>query len=255
MSYKIVSLSPDNLAKHPQYVCFINPKHSSYQNKHEWLISQMRLGLRILLLYPAGEKKAQAYIEYTPGEHAWRAVNANGYMFIHCLWTASNAWKNRGLGTALIDACLQDAKSKNYSGVAVLTSNDAFLANADIFIKSGFTEVDAAKPSFSLLLKQFRPSPPPCIVNNTSALNRYSGLHLLYSRQCPWVARFVAELDAFCTSKNVKLNIYEFQSPREAQDSPSPYGVFNLINNGKLLADHYISLTRFTNILKKEKLI
>lgn len=74
MSYKIVSLSPDNLAKHPQYVCFINPKHQSYQNKHEWLISQMRLGLRILLLYPAGEKKAQAYIEYTPGEHAWRQL-------------------------------------------------------------------------------------------------------------------------------------------------------------------------------------
>jgi hypothetical protein len=255
MNYKIESLSPDNLAKHPQYVCFINPKHPSYHNKHEWLISQMHLGLRILLLYPAGEKKAQAYIEYTPGEHAWRAVNAKGYMFIHCLWTASNAWKHKGFGTALIDACSQDAKNKGYSGVAVLASNDAFLANADIFIKSGFTEVDAAKPNFSLLTRQFQPSPPPYIIDNTASLKRYDGLHLLYSRQCPWVARFVDELDTICTSKNLKLHIKEIQSPREAQGSPSPYGVFNLINNGKLLADHYISLTRFTNILKKERLI
>lgn len=34
--------------------------------------------------------------------------------------------------------------------------------------------------------------------------------------------------------------------------APSIYATFNLINNGKLLADHYISLTRFNNIIKKE---
>jgi hypothetical protein len=41
-------------------------------------------------------------------------------------------------------------------------------------------------------------------------------------------------------------------SAREAQDAPSYYGVFNLIWNGRLLADHYVSKGRFKNILRKE---
>jgi hypothetical protein len=43
--------------------------------------------------------------------------------------------------------------------------------------------------------------------------------------------------------------------PEEAQAAPSPYAVFNLIYDGRLLADHYISETRLMNILRKEKLL
>jgi len=41
-------------------------------------------------------------------------------------------------------------------------------------------------------------------------------------------------------------------SAREAQNAPSYYGVFNLLWNGRLLADHYVSKGRFKNILRKE---
>jgi hypothetical protein len=51
------------------------------------------------------------------------------------------------------------------------------------------------------------------------------------------------------------MQITELKTPADAQNAPSLYSVFNLINNGKLLADRYISLTRFNNILKKEKII
>ena len=53
----------------------------------------------------------------------------------------------------------------------------------------------------------------------------------------------------------LKLNIVELTSPKEAQNAPSIYATFNLIYDGKLLADHYISARRFTNIIKKEKII
>jgi hypothetical protein len=51
-----------------------------------------------------------------------------------------------------------------------------------------------------------------------------------------------------------KLNteIIELRTIQEAQNTPSAYGVFNLIYNGKILADRYISTTRFTNIIRKE---
>jgi hypothetical protein len=53
----------------------------------------------------------------------------------------------------------------------------------------------------------------------------------------------------------IKPEITEISTSAAAQSAPSPYAVFTLINKGKILADHYISGTRFMNILKKEKLI
>ena len=42
------------------------------------------------------------------------------------------------------------------------------------------------------------------------------------------------------------------EAEKEAKNAPSGYGVFNLLHDGKLLEDHYLSATRFKNILKKE---
>ncbi|MFC2163543.1 YoaP domain-containing protein [Acidobacteriota bacterium] len=42
------------------------------------------------------------------------------------------------------------------------------------------------------------------------------------------------------------------KTAEQAQSAPSIYGVFNLIYDGTLLADHYISKTRFKNIIKKK---
>jgi hypothetical protein len=39
---------------------------------------------------------------------------------------------------------------------------------------------------------------------------------------------------------------------KEAQNAPSYCGVFNLLWNGWLLSDHYVSKGRFANLLKKE---
>jgi hypothetical protein len=50
----------------------------------------------------------------------------------------------------------------------------------------------------------------------------------------------------------LKLKVTELKSAAEAQNAPSYYGVFNLLWNGRLLADHYVSRGRFKNILQKE---
>jgi hypothetical protein len=51
--------------------------------------------------------------------------------------------------------------------------------------------------------------------------------------------------------KKLNLKITELKTPKQAQEAPSVYSVFTLIKDGKILADHYISSTRFRNILKK----
>jgi hypothetical protein len=65
----------------------------------------------------------------------------------------------------------------------------------------------------------------------------------------------VEEIRETGLDEKLNLQITELKTPAEAQQAPSLYATFNLVFNGKLLADRYISLTRFNNILKKEKLI
>jgi len=254
-NYSIVRIDARNMAKHPQAICYINPKHPSYGLKVEWLKKRLDEGLVVKLFYPQGESKAQGFIEYVPGENAWRAVSAHDYMLIHCLWVYAGAFKNKGIGGILLEECYQEAKSAGMAGVAVLSSSGAFMAKSGFFQKKGFQVVDTAPPGYELLVRQIRPAAPPRINNRQSSLEAFTGLHIVYSRQCPWVARFVQDLDAWLGIKSISATVTELKTAAQAQAAPSPYTTFNLIHNGRLLADHYISQTRFANILRKEKLL
>jgi len=92
--------------------------------------------------------------------------------------------------------------------------------------------------------------PMPDYVEET--LEKHRDLIIIYSKQCPWVARFLEEVKPFLDEEKLKPKFIEIKTPAEAQKAPSLYSVFNLISDGKLLADRYISTTRFMNIVKKE---
>ena len=102
------------------------------------------------------------------------------------------------------------------------------------------------------LQEQFGKSPLPSINNWQEELAGYKGLSIVYSRQCPWVARFIEEVKPIIDEKKLDISITELTTPEQAQHAPSLYSVFNLIYNGRLLADRYISATRFRNIIEKE---
>jgi ribosomal protein S18 acetylase RimI-like enzyme len=118
---EIVTVDADNISKY-EPTCFLNPKNEGYQIKREWLKKRFAEGMKIKLLYVEGEKKPVGYIEYVPGEYAWRAVDAKGYMFIHCIWISKNKYKEMGYGSQLIEEAIKDAKSSNMNGVAGMQS-------------------------------------------------------------------------------------------------------------------------------------
>jgi hypothetical protein len=152
----------------------------------------------------------------------------------------------------LLDECYKDAKEKQLKGVAVITSEGAFMSSKDLYLKNGFEIIDTAKPSFTLLIKSMEEYEKPSFRNYESQLAKTEGLQLYYSKQCPWVARAVNELGAIAKKNNIILETIELKTAADAQNAPSVYGVFSLVNDGKLLSDHYISATRFQNILNKE---
>jgi len=248
---KIIDVDENNISEH-EPTCFLNPKNEGYQIKREWLKKRFAEGLKIKLLYLEGEKKPVAFIEYVPGEFAWRAVSAKGYMFIHCIWISKNKFKGKGYGSLLVKEAIKDAKNANLNGVAVVTSEGPFMAGKDLFVKNGFKSIESIKPSFELMVKSFKNGPVPKVKDWDAQSKKYKGLNILYSNQCPWVARFIDELSDIVKKKGIKLKITEIKIPKEAQNAPSLYATFNLVYDGKLLVDHYISTRRFENIIKKE---
>ena len=247
MKPKIIDVNPENIEKYPP-TCFLNPKNEGYIIKLDWLKKRFSEGLKIKVLYDEGDKKIHGFIEYVPGEYAWRAVDAKNYLFIHCIWINPNSYKKKGYASDLIRECIKDASGKE--GIAVITSDDSFMATKDIFLKNGFKIIEEDGKQ-QLLIKELKKGRLPRFKDYKKQLEKYKGWHIIYSNQCPWVARFINELDKKTINK-LKINITELKTAKQAQDAPSIYSVFNLIYNGKILADHYISNTRFSNIIKKE---
>lgn len=232
-----------------------NIKRAGYPEKIEWLKDRFLEGLKIKSLY-SDEDGTQGMIEYIPGEYCWRPVEASGYIFIHCIFVGfKRAYKGKGYGSLLLDECLKDAKEENTYGVAVVTRKGAFMAGKDLFVKNGFEVVDTAPPDFELLVKKFdKNAPTPKFKGDWDGrLSQYGeGLTIIRADQCPYSVKNVREISETAEKMyGIKPDIIDLKNCEEAQSSPCAFGTFCIICEGKAIAHHPISKTRFTNIMNK----
>ncbi|SPE27878.1 conserved hypothetical protein [Candidatus Sulfopaludibacter sp. SbA3] len=231
-----------------------SPTHPGRQQKFCWLQANAKFGLRAkALLAPDGQPGG--YIEYLPGEFAWRGVDARGYMFIHCVWIYSRQHQRKGWGSVMIEACLDDAKKAGMNGAAVMVRDGPWLAGGRLFLANGFEPVDTAPPDYQLLVRKFsRAAANPAFQKGwDEKVARYGkGLTIIRSGQCPHIAKFASEIAQTAAEEyQIKPKVVEIESWRDAQNAPTPYAIFAVIYNGKVVADHQISRTRFRNIMNK----
>jgi len=249
----LVDLDPANVETLP--CCGVKSlAHEGRCEKVRWMRTHFPKGLRAkVLLTP--DKRQCGYVECLPGEYAWRAVDAPGYLFIHCVWTFYKRYQRRGLGGAMVQACVEQARQAGMHGVAAMAREGPWLAGTALFLANGFEVVDSAPPDYRLLVRKLNPAAPnPAFKGDWERkLKRYAkGLTIIRSRQCPHIAKFAGEIAETAESEyGIKPRMVELQSHREAQDAPTPYAVFAVIYNGRILADHQISRTRFRNIMRK----
>jgi len=244
----MITLDKNNITDYPP-TCFLNPKNIGHQQKETWIKKRLDEGLIIKLLYSKKPQKLIGYIEYIPGEFAWRAVHAKNYLFIHCIWVSPKKHREQGLGSSLITECINDAKKQKMNGVAVVASSGSFMADKDIFEQNDFEIIEESKPYY-LLVNQFKKDKLPHFNDWKKQLENFNGLHIVYADQCSWVSRFMDDMKK--RLKELDVTITKLKTATDAQRAPSVYATFNLIYNGKLLSDHYISERRFENIIKKE---
>jgi predicted GNAT family acetyltransferase len=191
-------------------------------------------------------------IEYALGHHAWRPVEAEGYLVIHCLMV-NGKHKGKGLGSLLLESCLSDAKKSKCRGVAVVTSSDSFMAKRDLFIKAGFVSVDTSPPYELLVKKLTRAAPDPrFIVQREPLLKRYKkGLTILAADQCPMIPKCVVDIAERSRALGLEPKVVRVRTAKASRELPTPYGVFSILYDGKLIAARPVGGTRFWLMMRK----
>lgn len=249
-THTLIDVTPENVLQETLF-CIKDVKNPGFHCKQQWFEKQYEDGLRMKILKNA-EGKMIGFIEYVPLENAWRPVQGPEFMFVHCMYIYPNKNKNKGYGSLLIDACEADAKSQGMKGICTMTSKGAWITDKRIFEKNGYREI-SKKDRFELVSKKWdTTADDPQFLDWTKQQDKYQGWHLLYADQCPWHEKSVQALKNAADQFGIDLNITKINTVEKAKQAPSGYGVFNLLRDGRLLEDHYLSETRFKNILRKE---
>jgi len=245
--FDIFEVNPSNVDQCGFFCYMSKPKSPGYRQKREWLEKRFAEGLKIKIVHEHGGRDT-AFIEYIPGEYAWRAVHAPGYLVIHCLWVVGKG-KGKGYGSLLVQSCIEDARQQGKHGVVMVSSDGTWLAGKKIFLKNEFVQTDQAPPAFQLLVHRFDDAPTPTFPQDWQ--NRQSGfgdgLTIIRTAQCPYIENTSNGFLGLATELDIPVKVVEFTSAAEVREySPSPYGVFNVVFQQQLLT--YTWLDRETLI-------
>jgi len=245
------TVGPENLAVRG-IGCLANTKSEGFRQKTAWLEERFDEGLRMLMARD-GAGETLGFLEFVPGEYAWRPVEAQGWLFVHCLWVFSRGQRVGGIGCRLIQRCVEEARQAQAIGVVAMVSDGSWMVGKSVYLKCGFTQI-AEADRFQLVAYRLGDGPEPKFRQLGSRYVDEPGLQIVYSAQCPLLSKSVHDLAEVADECGLGLKITEMKTAHEAQDAPTYYGVFTLLWNGRVLSDHYVSKTRFKSILAKEGL-
>ena len=99
-----IRITKENIDK--EHICCAMSGKQSLAKK-EWLKQRFEEGL---VFYRSAER-GKCFIEYIPAENAWVPIDADGYLYINCLWV-SGSLKGHGYSGELLEECLRDAKRR-----------------------------------------------------------------------------------------------------------------------------------------------
>lgn len=247
---QFLEVSPDNVAEAGIY-CIRDKKSPGYAAKLQWFRQEMNRGLKIFIAADAAGKQL-GFIECLPAAQAWRPIQAEAYLFIQCIALFAKDAREKQIGSRLLALAEKEARLMNLKGLCAMSSKGPWMANKSLFEKNGF-EIADTRGRFELMFKAFKAKEKaPGFINWEEELKKYKGWHLVYSDQCPWHHKSVTDLKEAAEKHGIKLQVKQLKTPAEAQKAPSGFGTYSLIKDGQLLEDHYLSKTRFENILKQQ---
>ena len=112
-----IQITSENLDK--EHICcsISSNKDISVKSKKNWLRERLEDGLVFYKL----DQRGKCFIEYIPAENAWVPIEAEGYIYINCLWV-SGSMKGHGYSNDLLDECIRDARAQGRKGLCILSA-------------------------------------------------------------------------------------------------------------------------------------
>ncbi|MGI6110483.1 MAG: YoaP domain-containing protein [Eubacteriaceae bacterium] len=245
---ELIQLTKDNLETEHICCAISNNKDIQVCSKKAWLRDRLDEGLVFL----KGNVRGKCFIEYLPAEYAWAPVDADGYMYIDCLWV-SGKFKGQGNSTLLLDQCIRDSQEKGKKGLVVLSSKKktGFLSDPKFLKYKGFKTVDTADPYFELMALPFdEESEKPHFKRQLGESNlQETGFTIYYTSQCPFTARYIPVLEQTAAAHNAEMKIIHLTTREQAQNAPTPFTTFSLFYDGEFVTHEIQSEKKFEKIL------
>ncbi|MDO5575760.1 MAG: YoaP domain-containing protein [Fibrobacter sp.] len=245
---ELVKITHDNLEQEHICCAISNNKDVQVMSKKSWLKDRLDEGLVFL----KGNVRGKCFIEYIPAEYAWVPVDADGYMYIDCLWV-SGQFKGHGYSNLLMDECIADSKKKGKKGLVIMSSKKkmGFLSDPKYMKYKGFETVDSANPYFELMYLPFsKNDDKPCFKNSVKKhVNMPKGFTLYFTNQCPFTAKYVPVLEKIAQARNVDLRVIHIQTREKAQSAPTPFTMFSLFHDGEFVTHEILSEKKFEKII------
>lgn len=248
MYMNYIRITKENIDKE-HICCAMSGKQSAA--KKEWMKQRFEEGL----VFYRSEERGKCFIEYIPAENAWIPIQADGYLYINCLWV-SGALKGHGYSNDLLAECIRDAKEQGRSGICILSAEGRkreFLADPKFLAYHGFQVADISDCGITLYylpleenaeLPKFR----EC-AKHPEVKER--GFVLYYTDQCPFTYYWVPRIEEVAKEHNIPLKVIHITDREDAQKVPAPVTTYALFRDGKFLTQAIQSDKKFLKLSEK----
>lgn len=275
-----IRVTKENLEKEHICCAISNNKDIQVSSKKAWLAERFEEGLVFL----KSVERGKCFIEYIPAENAWVPIDADGYMYIDCLWV-SGSFKGHGYSTDLLDACITDSKEKGMKGLCILASakKKPFLADPKFLKYKGFKVADEADNGIQLWYLPFEESgeayvsgaansvgsgecAEPKVSRTTSPADSDApsfktcakhphidekGYVLYYTSQCPFNAKYVPVLEKTAEENGIPFRAIHIESREAAQNAPTPVTNYALFHDGEYVTNEQMNDKKFLKLVSK----
>ncbi len=196
------------------------------------------------------EERGKCFIEYIPAENAWIPIDADGYLYINCLWIAGSM-KGNGYSNDLLAECIRDAETQNKKGICILCSEGK---KREFLAYKGFKTADVSDCGITLMYLPLRENaePPkfkPCAKHPKTD---ESGFVLYYTDQCPFTCYWVPRVSKVAKEHGIPFRTIHITDKESARNVPAPVTTYALFRDGKFVTHAIQSDKKFLELAAKQ---
>lgn len=244
-----IRITKENIDKE-HICCAMSGKQSV--DKKKW----MKRGFDEGLVFYRSEERGKCFIEYIPAENAWIPIDADGYLYINCLWIAGSM-KGNGYSNDLLAECIRDAETQNKKGVCILCAEGRkreFLADPKFLAYKGFKTADVSDCGITLMYLPLSENTEPPKFKPCAKHPKIdeSGFVLYYTDQCPFTCYWVPRVSEVAKENGIPFKTIHITDKEAARNVPAPVTTYALFRDGKFVTHAIQSDKKFLELAKKQ---